>query len=74
MSFLLSLAEKIEDWDYAEKKAKDLKKIKGYKNKINLSNYTLQKGVVLLDQGNISEAEKFFKKQLVNHLNFGDAI
>ena len=24
--FLLSIAEKIEDWDYAEKKAKDLKK------------------------------------------------
>ena len=26
--FLLSLAEETEDWDYAEKKAKDLKKIK----------------------------------------------
>ena len=28
--FLLSIAEETEDWDYAEKKAKDLKKIKGF--------------------------------------------
>ena len=43
-SFLLSLAEKTEDWDYAERKAKDLIKIKGFDDEINLSYYTLQKG------------------------------
>ena len=37
--FLLSLAEEIEDWDYAEKKARDLKKIKGFDGEINLSKY-----------------------------------
>ena len=41
-TFLLSLAEKIEDWDYAEKKARDLKKIKGFDGAVNLSKYTLQ--------------------------------
>ena len=29
-SFLLSIAEKTEDWDYAENKAKELQKIKGF--------------------------------------------
>ena len=51
--FLLSLAEETEDWDYAEKKAKDLKKIKGYDGDVNLSKYTLQKGVIHLKKNNL---------------------
>ena len=31
--FLLSLAEKSNDWDYAEQKARDLSKISAYKDK-----------------------------------------
>ena len=42
--FLLSLAEETEHWDYAEKKARDLKKIKGFDDDVGLSKYTLQKG------------------------------
>ena len=30
MNFYYPLAEETEDWDYAEKKARDLKKIKGF--------------------------------------------
>ena len=51
--FLLSLAEETDDWDYAEKKAKDLKKLKGNDGEINLSKYTLQKGVIHLKKGNL---------------------
>ena len=61
-SFLLSLAEETEDWDYAEKKAKDLKKIKSFEGEVNLSNYTLQKGVRYFEENNVSEAEKLFRK------------
>ena len=60
--FLLSLAEQTKDWDYAEKKAKSLNKIKGFNDKINPSNYTLQKGVLHLNEGNLLEAEAIFRK------------
>ena len=69
--FLLSLAEETEQWDYAEKKARDLKKIKGFDREINLSNYTLQKGIVHLKDNNLSEAEILLEKQLANHLSSG---
>ena len=62
--FLLSLAEEIEDWDYAEKKAKDLKKIKEFDGEINLSKYTLQKGIMHLEENNFSESEKLFRKAI----------
>ena len=51
------------------KKAIDLKKIKGYNREINLSNYTLQKGIMHLEGDNLSEAEIDLEEQLVNHLN-----
>ena len=69
--FLLSLAEETEHWDYAENKARDLRKIKGYHGEINLSNYTLQKGKVQLKGNNFSKAETLLEKQLVNRLNSG---
>ena len=58
--FLLSLAEETEDWDYAEKKAKDLKKIKGYEGEINLSKYTLQKGIIHLKDNNLHRGRNTF--------------
>ena len=70
-SFLLSLAEQTEDWEYAEKKARDLKKVKGFGGKINLSNYTLQKGVMHLKEGNISKAEELFGKAINESPEFG---
>ena len=51
----MSLAEETGDWDYAEKKAKELKKIKGYEGNVNLSKYTLQKGVIHLEKNNLIE-------------------
>ncbi len=69
--FLLSLAEETEQWDYAEKKARDLKKIKGFDRKINLSNYTLQKGIVHLEDNNLSEAEVLFRKAISESPEFG---
>ena len=62
--FLLSLAEDDADWDYAEKKARDLKKIKGFDGKINLSKYTLQKGIMYLVENNFLESEKLFRKAI----------
>ena len=63
-TFLLMLAEETEDWDYAEKKAKDLKKIKGFDGEVDLSKYTLQKGVIHLENNNYSESEKLFRKAI----------
>ena len=62
--FLLSLAEESEDWDYAEKKARDLKKIKGFDGEVNLSKYTLQKGVIHLENNNYSESKKLFRQAI----------
>ena len=68
--FLLSLAEETEDWDYAEKKAKDLKKIKGYKGDVNLSKYTLQKGVIHLEKNNLIDAERLFREVVTESPDF----
>ena len=62
--FLLSLAEEVEDWDYAEKKARDLKKIKGFEGEINLSKYTLQKGIMHLEKNNLLDSERLFRKAI----------
>ncbi len=70
--FLLSLAEQNEDWDYAEKKARDLIKLKEFQEEINLSNYTLQKGIVFLNENNIEEAEKHFRKAINDSPEFGE--
>lgn len=70
-SFLLSIAEKTEDWDYAENKAKELQKIKGFNDKIDLSIYTLQKGVKHLKNNDLEEAEILFRKAINDSPNFG---
>ena len=63
--FLLSLAEETEDWEYAENKARDLKKIKSFEGEVNLSKYTLQKGVMFLEENNFIESEKLFRKAII---------
>jgi len=70
-SFLLSIAEKTEDWDYAENKAKELQKIKGFNDNIDLSIYTLQKGVQHLKNNEIEEAETLFRKAINDSPNYG---
>ena len=70
-SFLLSIAEKTEDWDYAEKTAKELRKLKSFRGQINLSNYTLEKGVKHLNNNEIIEAESLFKKAISDSPEFG---
>ena len=67
--FLLSLAEETKDWDYAEKKARDLKKIKGFDSEVDLSKYTLQKGIKHLKKITMQSQKSFLDKLLVNHLN-----
>ena len=69
--FLLSLAEETEQWDYAEKKAINIKKIKGYNREINLSYYTLQKGIIHLKDNNLPEAEILFRKAISESSEFG---
>ena len=68
--FLLSLAEENKDWDYAEKKARDLKKIKSFDGEVNLSKYTLQKGVIHLKENNFIESEKLFRKAIIESPEF----
>ena len=58
-SFLLSLAEETEIGDCRKKFKK-----KGFGGKINLSNYTIQKGIKHLEKNNIEEAEILFKKAM----------
>ena len=69
--FLLSLAEQTEDWDYAEKKAKELKKTKDFNENINLSKYTLKKGISYLQDNNLEDAEKLFRKAISESPDFG---
>jgi lipopolysaccharide biosynthesis regulator YciM len=70
-SFLLSISEKMEDWDYAELKAKELQKIKGFNESINLSKYTLKKGLEYFKINNMTEAETLFRKAINESPNFG---
>ncbi len=70
-TFLLSLAEQNEDWNYAEKKAEDLKKNKAFNGEVNLSNYTLQKGIMHFKKRNIPEAEDLFRKVIKDSPEFG---
>ena len=70
-SFLLSIAEKTEDWDYAEVKAKELSKLKSFNGEINLSKYTLKKGVELLKNNKLESAEKLFRKAIRDSPNYG---
>ncbi|MFL3013310.1 MAG: tetratricopeptide repeat protein [Candidatus Neomarinimicrobiota bacterium] len=70
-SFLLMIAEKNEDWDYAEKKVKELQKLKEFSGNVDLSLYTLQKGVKYLKNNNMEEAEKLFKKAINDSPNYG---
>ena len=70
-SFLLMIAEKTEDWDYAELRAKNLQKLKGFDEKINLSRYTLQKGIDFLKNNNLNEADSLFRKAINDSPNYG---
>ena len=70
-TFLLSIAEKIEDWDYAEKIAKELEKLKSYRGTINLSKYILEKGVKHLKNNELVEAESLFRKAISDSPDFG---
>jgi len=70
-SFLLTIAEKIEDWNYAELKARHLQKLKEFDGEINLSLYTLQKGIKYLKNNDNEEAEKLFKKAVNDSPSYG---
>ncbi len=70
-SFLLSIAEKTEDWEYAEKIAKELQKLKSFSGLINLSKYTVEKGVKHLNNKEIVEAEILFRKAISDSPEFG---
>ena len=70
-SFLLLLSEKLEDWDYAEKKARDLSKINGLNKNINYSEYTLRKGIVYLEKDELVEAENLFRKAIDESPEYG---
>ena len=70
-SFLLMIAEKTEDWDYAELRAKNLQKLKGFDEKINLSRYTMQKGIDFLKNNNLNEADSLFRKAINDSPSYG---
>jgi len=68
---LLSIAEKTEDWDYAEKIAVELLKFKSFKGLVNLSKYTMEKGVKHLKNNEFAEAESLFRRAISEAPDFG---
>ena len=70
-SFLLSIAERTEDWDYAELKAKELQSLKEFSGNINFSFFTIQKGIKHLKNKDLEKAEALFRKAIKDSPNYG---
>ena len=70
-SFLLMIAEKTEDWASAELRAKNLQKLKNFDETINMSRYTMQKGIDFLRNNNLVEADALFRKAISDSPSYG---
>ena len=71
ISFLLDIGEKIEDWDYAENKARQLQKISDNSDAINLAKYIVYKGIDKINDGAFVEAESLLNKAISSSPEFG---
>ena len=71
ITFLLNIGEKIEDWDYATDKAKQLQKIIGVSDSNNLAKYIVYKSKEKIKQNNYKEAESLLDKAISQSPEFG---
>jgi lipopolysaccharide biosynthesis regulator YciM len=71
ITFLLNIGEKLEDWDYATDKAKQLQKIIGVSDSNNLAKYIVYKSKEKIKQNNFKEAESLLDKAISQSPEFG---
>ena len=71
ITFLLNIGEKIEDWDYAADKAKQLQKIIGVSDTNNLSKYIVYKSKEKIKQNEFEEAKSLLDKAINQSPEFG---
>ncbi len=71
LSFLLKLAEKIKDWDYAEDKAKRLQKVTGKYNNEDLAKYLVFKSQEKINKNQFEDAELLLNNAIKEAPEFG---
>jgi len=71
LSFLLSVGEKKEDWDYAEDKARQLQKISGGTDLSILSKYIVNKSIDSINKNAFEEAESLLNKAINQAPDYG---
>ena len=71
LSFLLNLAEKIKDWDYAEDKAKRLQKITGKYNDEELAKYLVFRSEEKIKNNEFEAAESLLNNAIKQAPEFG---
>ena len=71
LTFLLGLAEKIKDWDYAEDKAKKLQKVTGIYNNEELARYLVFRSEEKINKNQFEDAESLLNDALKKSPEFG---
>ena len=71
LSFLLSLGEKLKDWDYAENKAKKLQKITGDYNDEELAKYLVFRSQEKIKRNEFEDAESILNNAIKKAPKFG---
>ena len=71
LTFLIKISEKIEDWDYAAEKTKQLQKKSGLTNLNNLAKYLVYKGKEKIKNNDYEEAEALLNKAIKQAPEFG---
>ena len=71
ITFLLNIGEKIEDWDYAADKAKQLQKLIGVSDTNNLSKYIVYKSKEKIKQNDFDTAISLLNKAINQSPKFG---
>mgnify|MGYP000055889847 FL=1 len=71
LGFLLSLAEKVENWDEAADWTKQIQKITGKQSSTEIARFQVYKGLEKLKNGLTDEAKSFFEKATKSSPEFG---
>ncbi len=70
LTFLLKIGEKIQDWDYAEDKAKRLQKITKKKDSQELAKYLVYRSIEMIKEKNFESAEMLLNKAIKQSPNY----
>ena len=71
LGFLLSMAEKVEDWDQAAEWTKRIQKITGKQGSADIARFQVYKGLEKLKNGLTEEARSFFEKAVKSSPDLG---